>query len=573
MVCFYLTNYEHREGLVHGGGVSVAAIGASEKSLDLIFCRDYVFQIPVYQRPYAWELEQVEALLDDLLDAMGQGDHEPYFLGSIVLIKQDGMPECEVVDGQQRLTTLIMLLCAIRELASGRWSDDLDQRIRQREDVVSKRPQVLGLRLRDMDQEFFHEYVQKKGGIKQLIDQSPSTNTDSQERIAENVKHLYREVKRLGKKKYRKLASFVIERCYLVVVTTNNPSSAHRIFSVMNDRGLDLSPTDILKADITGKIDKRSRSAYAEKWEREENQIGRERFIALFSHIRMIHTKEKPRRNLHDEFQEGVLRNMAGEEFIDKLLVPYALAYEKAVGRNEDQVPREVRPYLKHLSRLDNVDWIPPVMQLFFEPPPKEQDLIECVRGLERLAYGLFILRANVNRRITRYASVTSAIQGLKMKKIRKSLELDEDEKRSIIESLDGPVYTLARVRMPLLLRLDGLLASGEATYERSTVTIEHVLPQKPEENSEWIKWFPDDDERAEWTHRLANLVLLSWRKNMQASNQEFSKKKKQYFQQEGIPTFPLTTDVINERKWTPKVLRARQTRLVDKLASEWRLR
>ncbi len=552
----------------------MATIEAKEKKLDDVFCTKYVFQIPVYQRPYAWELEQVAALLDDLLNAKDQGDGEPYFLGSIVLIKQDSTSECEVVDGQQRLTTLTMLLCVLRELISSNGlKKALDERIRQREDVLSRRPEVLGLRLRDIDQKFFRQYVQEKGGVEQLVGRSPPTRTDSQKRIVENVAYLYRAIDELTEEVRANLASFVINCCYLVVVTTNNPSSAHRIFSVMNSRGLDLSPTDILKADITGKIDERLRSEYAEKWESEEELIGRERFVELFSHIRMIHAKEKPRRNLQDEFQDKVLGDMLGGEFIDNMLVPYVRAYEQAVGWNEDQVPTQVKPYLKHLSRLDNMDWIPPAMQLFFDPPPRDQDLIQFVKGLERLAYGLFILRANVNVRIARYAAVVEAIQRRKFKDVRESLKLSKREKRSIIEFLNGPVYTQGRVRMPLLLRLDSLLAGSEATYERSTVTIEHVLPQNPRERSEWIEWFPENAEREKWTHRLANLVLLSRRKNVQASNFEFNKKKTEYFHREGIPPFPLTIDVINAKEWTAKVLEARQTKLVDKLATEWRLR
>ena len=91
-------------------------IQAGEKSLDKVFCNDYLFKIPVFQRPYSWTTEEVSELLDDLLFAMERDDKEPYFLGCIVLIKGEN-PESFVVDGQQRLTTLSMLLCSLRELA------------------------------------------------------------------------------------------------------------------------------------------------------------------------------------------------------------------------------------------------------------------------------------------------------------------------------------------------------------------------------------------------------------------------------------------------------------------------
>ena len=84
---------------------------AHEQPISRIFSNDYVFKIPSYQRPYAWKIDQAGDLFDDLIGFMkGQRgeveDLPPYFLGSIVLIKSDISPDADVVDGQQRLTTL-----------------------------------------------------------------------------------------------------------------------------------------------------------------------------------------------------------------------------------------------------------------------------------------------------------------------------------------------------------------------------------------------------------------------------------------------------------------------------------
>jgi uncharacterized protein with ParB-like and HNH nuclease domain len=92
---------------------------AHEQAIARIFSSEYVFKIPAYQRPYAWTTEQARELLDDLIEFMkarpGEIDEmPPYFLGSIVLIKTDTLPDSDVVDGQQRLTTLTLLLSVIR---------------------------------------------------------------------------------------------------------------------------------------------------------------------------------------------------------------------------------------------------------------------------------------------------------------------------------------------------------------------------------------------------------------------------------------------------------------------------
>ncbi|MDF5738432.1 MULTISPECIES: DUF262 domain-containing protein [unclassified Nostoc] len=99
------------------------AIHATEKALFKVFSNDFAFSIPAYQRPYAWTKEQASELLSDLLSFLGNdseviADTNSYFLGSIVLIKSEDAPKADVVDGQQRLTTLTILLAVLRSLLS-----------------------------------------------------------------------------------------------------------------------------------------------------------------------------------------------------------------------------------------------------------------------------------------------------------------------------------------------------------------------------------------------------------------------------------------------------------------------
>ena len=545
----------------------MASIQASEKPILKVLCDDYVFQIPAYQRPYAWESEHVEKLVDDLHYALHEGNDELYFLGSVVLIPSAGDRHlCDVVDGQQRLTTLTMILCVLRELTGEEMAHSLDLRIRQQRDVAAGRDEILRLQLRKRDQDFFRKYVQRPGGLRDLP--TAHTSTDSQARIKENMSYLRKKIETWDESSRNKLATFIVQCVYLVVVTADSPSSAHRIFSVMNDRGRDLSPTDILKAEIMESIDSQSRDAYAERWESVEEQLGRDPFVQLFYHIRMIYAKDKQRHTLRDEITEKVLPNLSGKDFVDGILIPYAEAFHKVL-HPDDGIPSEARPYLKYLSRLDNADWIPPVMRAFRKLPRPE--IVKFVKEMERLAYGLFILRANVNERIARFAAVIKAIE--ERQGILEAMKLEDAEKASITDTLDGPVYEVGKVRQPLLLRLDGLLAEAGASYDHYTVTIEHVLPQHPKDGSQWMEWFPDEQERKEWTHRIANLVLLSRRKNAQASNFEFERKKREYFSSEGVTPFSLTTFVLSEGEWTPEVLEERQEALMEKLKDEWSLR
>ena len=550
-------------------------IEAKEKQLQQIFSDDYLFEIPDYQRPYAWTTEQTGELLDDLLTAMETDEEAPYFLGSIVLIKDQDNARAEVVDGQQRLTTLTILFCVLRELSgNSTHRAELDMYVRAKGKPLAGIEDSFRLSLRERDQDVFRENVQTVGQLEVFVN-SDVPLPDSQQRIRENADHIRSKLANADHKQCEGLAKFLILRCYLVVVSAANQDSAYRIFSVMNDRGLDLSPTDILKAEIIGGMDHEQRAAYTEEWEGIEEDLGREDFRDLFAHIRMIYVKSKARGNLTKEFREGVLQNVNGAAFIDDVLSPMATAYgivSRAAYESASN-PEAVNTHLRHLARLDNFDWVPPAIAFFSGSQYDQEGLIGFIRDLERLAYAMFILRWNINDRVNRYSRLLHEIeQGGDLRADVSALQLSQEEKTWVRGKLDGPVYQQTRVCMPLLLRLDSLLAGLGATYEQKVLSIEHVLPQTPADDSVWLQWFPDSEEREVWTHRLANLVLLSRRKNRQAQNFDFERKKNEYFQRNGVATFAITSQVLNRQDWTPDVLEERQEDLIRRLADEWRL-
>lgn len=89
--------------------MSPVNIHGSEYPIKKVFSNDFVFTVPLYQRPFAWTTEHGGELLEDLIAFMGDGNEsvdeiDPYFLGSVVLIKGDS-PDAHIIDGQQRLTT------------------------------------------------------------------------------------------------------------------------------------------------------------------------------------------------------------------------------------------------------------------------------------------------------------------------------------------------------------------------------------------------------------------------------------------------------------------------------------
>jgi len=116
-------------------------------------------------------------------------------------------------------------------------------------------------------------------------------------------------------------------------------------------------------------------------------------------------------------------------------------------------------------------------------------------------------------------------------------------------------------------------MSGGGAFYDHETTTVEHVLPQKPQEGSKWLEWFPEPSIRAVVVHTLGNLALLTRKKNSAARNYEFEKKKTAYFARGGISPFVLTTQVLRTPEWTLAVVIARQAELMAKLEEHWRLK
>lgn len=540
---------------------------------------EFAFVIPDYQRPYAWTTEQAGELLSDLLAMMGDDEDAavdtlpPYFLGSVVLIKDEGDPKAVVVDGQQRITTLTILVAALRDVGD---DDGLTEFLYQK-----KQRHVLGsedryrLTLRDEDREFFKEFVQDRDGFKKLIGHNVGGLDDPKKNMIENGKLFHAELSKLSAKRRDQLVGFLLNQCVLIVVTSLDRDSAYRIFSILNDRGLDLSHTDILKAEIIGDLSKDKVSAYAKKWVALENSLGREPFEDLFAHVRMIYRRTKMRESILKEFREHVCKRHSPQELVDDVLVPYGEAFADVLteGFESTQNAEDVNRLFSWLNRIDNVDWVPPAVRFLKEnrnDPPK---LVEFLTALERLAASMFIRRVDITKRIERYGKLMTILaEGKDPLAADSALQLSDDEKKTTRDALSGDIYHLPRVPLYILLRLDDALSDNAATYNYKTISIEHVLPQTPKADSKWVENFSDEDERSAMTHILGNLVLLSRRKNTSASNYEFDVKKEKYFKQKGVSPFPLTTDVLNEAEWTPDVVRSRQKRLVETLSTVWGL-
>lgn len=557
-------------------------ITGAEYPLAKIFSSDFDFVIPAYQRPYAWTDDQALELFDDLHSFyLAEPEGDSYFLGSIVLIKAEGKPASEVIDGQQRLTTLTILLSVITSLLEGEVRSDFEGYIREPGRLsqgISAKPR---LSLRDRDRQFFADYVQAFK-FNELLALESAQLEEPQQNIQRNARLLRDRLLTAFSNDTDGLISFgafLIQRCFLVVVSTPSKKSAFRVFSVLNSRGLDLLPTDIIKSDVIGNIVAEKQEDYTNTWEELEVKTGRAGFAELFNHIRMIYARAKAQRTLLEEFDEHVVKkSSSSEQLISEVIEPYAVAY--LIAKKSEYVSTanaaDVNALLKWLNRIDNSDWMPCAIQFLSTQKDSPEYVLWFFQQLERLAGYMHISAKNVNQRIARYAVVLEELMGAhSLDSPVKTVELTESEKREMLDVLNSDIYYLtARRRNYLILRLYSFLSDGAASYDAKVLTIEHVLPQTVVANSEWEESWPTEEVRQQWVHKIANLVPLTQQRNSAASNLDFAKKKTAYFGgRKGVSSYVMTTQVLNTAEWTPEVVEKRQKSLLDVLEAGWKLK
>jgi len=556
-------------------------ITGAEYSIAKIFSSDFDYTIPTYQRPYAWTVDQASELFDDLYDFYVREQEDTYFLGSIVLIKEEGKPHSEVIDGQQRLTTLTILLAALTFRFSGELRADFENYIREPGRASQGLKPKPRLALRERDRSFFADHVQTLQ-LENLLGYEPAQlGNESQRNIQANTRLMLDRLDRCFGSDVEdlcKFGAFLVQRCFLVAVSTPSQQSAFRVFSVLNSRGLDLLPTDIIKSEVIGNLPALKREPFTDRWEELEDETGRNGFAELFSHIRMIYAKVKARRALLEEFREHVIKAVpASDDLISKVIEPYAEAYliAKSCQFVSTTNAAGVNDLLRWLNRIDNSDWLPPAIRFLAQKKNEPEYVLWFFRKLERLAAFMHICGKDVNERIERYALVLLALEAdHSIQNPVVAAELSDDEKAELMGVLEGGIYTLsARRRNHLLLRLDSFLSDGGAIYDPSLLTIEHVLPQTVALGSEWENQWPDPVIRNQWLHRLANLVPLNRKRNSQAQNFDFEQKKHAYFAgRQGVSSYILTTQVLNTPQWTLDVVETRQAMLLGVLAEKWGL-
>lgn len=411
-----------------------SSITIRDKSLCDVFKPGLTYLVPPYQHPYFWLPDLADALFDDLYNfhtTRKEGDD--YFLGNIVLRKNEDTDLIEVIDGQNRLTTLIILYAVLASRLTGNNRARVLKRVMVDADPDKHCINQLRLILsnpaeNDLLKKYIYginnETLMKTGKDcpKSLFGQSLLVRSELLlSKVEKNLK---------TKKEVLDFVKTLDRNCLVGFITTKTLSSATRILSVLDTPGSNLLVTDILKAKLLEAMPEEfDKSSYSIRWEQMEKELGRNGFCDLFNKMLMIRKKEKAKRGLLEELEDYVLPQLNSEtakNFIDGFLRNsfYAYKYSKYPENGS---------YLQWLNRNNkNSDWIPVAMQFYMKNSnTKQKGLRErFYKKLDELACYMRLFHTFESIRIERYSKVLKELESLAEGKIGKSVGLTEDEKR-----------------------------------------------------------------------------------------------------------------------------------------------
>ncbi len=545
----------------------------------------FLLNVPVYQRPYSWADTQVQQLLEDLMEAAGIGANgnadDDYFLGTILLMDAPGTEtqrltvkmsprEFDVVDGQQRLVTLLTLFCLLRDLdAKGSVSKRVQSMVLAQQGSRFFRTERFRMHLSSRDRTVFESFVLQDGGTEQVPD-SPFLSL-SERAVVAMRDLLAGELKQLPETARTKLFEFIAERCHVVVIVSHDIDRAHRMFVVLNERGKQLQRDDILKADILSRVPATDIAWIAEKWDQTGAELGKD-FEIFFSHIRKIYGYDN--RQVVSGVRSVVSDVGGAEPFINKIFLPLARTYQSIRAGGGPGLPAEIGRRLQYLNRLADGDWAPAAMLALkdWEKYPDRAALL--IAEIDRMAHVMRLLCAGTGKRVRRFSDIIDAIRdGGAIDERHPAFQLSREESRSIAFHLKDLHKRGPKICKLMLMRLGDSIAGSYFDVDPEAYTIEHILPQRPSATSEWRRLFPTAEERSQCVESLGNLVLISQDQNDKARNASFESKKAIYETQTAkTPLLPITADVLSEQQWRREEIEAREAKLMTMIANLWRI-
>jgi hypothetical protein len=504
----------------------------------------------------------VRQLIEDLRRAYIRGATF-YFIGQIVLVKNHG--KLEISDGQQRLTTLTMIMAYVRDRLPGR-AKHFQQLI-----MDGDHPRLM---LREEDASFYRGYVQEPGQMAALA-KHVDTGVETKDLLCAAARTIESELREIDDRDLDAFMSYVARACTLNVVDADERGCAQTVFNTLNKRGSPLSGADIIKSDLieNSKLNNTDADAAARKWEQIESLFEREHFATLLDMMPFLLTGE-PLLSPGDlaSFRAAVDRAGGVRTFLFDQMPRYAHALRAIFAGAVDvgSASAEVNRRLKLMKQVEAWDWAPAAIAFIAEHAGEPERARRFFQALDRFAFACELSVIDNRVQQSRYARAVKHCGDDKMLYGPKgALELTDNEHMRFIATLNRS-RKRDRQRRLLMLRLEAAMQGGQTLQMTDDVTVEHVLPRAG--GVWWNERFPDAAMRAEASNLLGNLVLITHAQNSAVGTKPYPDKRKVFFNTPGAAIHALTRDIAGIEEWTMQAIEERHERLVRILSEDWGL-
>ncbi|GAA9542862.1 DUF262 domain-containing protein [Helicobacter pylori] len=566
----------------------MAKIESKDSCLRDILKDELYYQIPIYQRPYQWTEENCEKLLDDLFFNYEDDRDSDYFCGSLVLIaiSEDSKAKTyDIVDGQQRLSTFILLAKVLATLYNERLTDESKEYLQE----------SLNSRHGKKDRLNFNAigFNSKKDFQYALTSFNDAPKSDNKNNYLKNAVCLKNYLRKKEIENINDFIEWLYFKVVFITITCPDADKALRIFNVLNARGLALNATDIFKGELLKYTKEHEREEFVSRWNAlsqkcSDNDLKIETLFSWYlNYLNPVTSKEKMEKRLVTWFKN-----------LNKTPLEYLKGVEDFYNAYCEVL--EMQDRHAHLLSYKDDDYLIVILCTSLLHRYSDQDIETLKELLVKFYYQDWVAGQTKTTRSQTCCNIINALKEKKsvehtasvVKKYLKDKNITQRFKENLQDSnLYTKFYFTGKIPkknswLKSILILVEYFMSDDANpaYIKmdDDLHVERILPQNPDPSSQWVKDF-SEEERGLYTHSLANLTLLGGKKNTkalsQALNQDFKEKKEIYM---GKPValdnkktfkvmtcYKMTIDIAHHyTEWTPKSLEKREKELIKIIES-----